>query len=205
MSRPAGHRNLDYVEERERLVQRLLPALLRPGGAELSFRQMAHEAGVSPATLRHYFPTREDLLVEVLALLRRAGLPYLHAAATQPIEGVRASLEWLLGQIVLGWRRAVGAVHVLGLSAGLGHERLGPAYVNEILEPTLQAAEARIARHVASGELSQCDVRHAALALISPLVLGLLHQDSLLGARCRPLDLERFLADHLDHFLRAYG
>jgi AcrR family transcriptional regulator len=184
---------------------RLVPSLLRPGGATLSFREMAAATGKSPATLRHYFGNREALLVESLVTLRRAGAPYLHSAATQPIEGVRASLEWLLKEIVKGWRAAVGMVHALGLTAGLGDEKLGPAYVTEVLEPTLQSAEARIALHIASGELEPCDVRHAAIELLSPLIFGLLHQDNLLGARCRPLDLDQFLNEHLDRFLRAYG
>jgi AcrR family transcriptional regulator len=205
MSRPIGRRNADYAQERLNLIERLRPALLQPRGSELSFRELAAAAEVSPATLRHYFGTREQLIAEVLAELRRAGLPYLHAAATHPIEGVRASLEWLLRQVVMGWRMRVGAIHSLALAAGLEHDKLGPAYVNEVLEPTLQAAEARLARHVSTGELEQCDLRHAALELLSPLVLGLLHQQNLFGARCRPLDLEAFLQDHLSRFLRAYG
>ncbi len=205
MSRPAGRRNADYDTERERLVLRLVPALLRPGGAELSFRQLAESAGTSPATLRHYFGDRKAVFVAALSSLHRVGLPYLHAAATQPIEGVRASLKWLLGQIITGWQGGVGAIHALGLAAGLGDEKLGPAYLAEVLEPTLQATESRIARHVASGELEPCDIRHAALELLSPLFLGLLHQDNLRGARCRPLDLDAFLKDHLDRFLRAYA
>lgn len=205
MSRPIGRRNADYEEARARLLERLQPALLRPGGAELSFSEMAEAAGVSAATLRHYFRSRDQLLTAVLEALHSAGLPFLHSAATLPIEGVRASLEWLLLQVAQGWRFGVGAIHALGLSAGLGHQQLGPSYVGEILEPTLQAAEARLARHVATGELEQCDLRHAALELLSPLVLGLLHQDNLLGVRCRPLDLDRFLTEHLERFLRAYS
>jgi AcrR family transcriptional regulator len=205
MSRPIGRRNADYTQERQNLIERLRPALLRPGGAELSFRELAAAAEVSPATLRHYFGSREQLLAEFMVELRRIGLPYLLAAATQPIDGVRESLDWLLRQIVKGWTFGVGAIHTLGLTAGLGHDKLGPSYINEVLEPTLQAAEARIARHVSTGELEACDLRHAALELLAPLLLGLLHQNNLHGAGCRPLDLEAFLRDHLDRFLRAYG
>jgi AcrR family transcriptional regulator len=205
VSRPAGRRNADYDTERELLVLRLVTALLRPGGAGLSFRQLAEAVGTSPATLRHYFGDRKTVFAAALSALHRVGLPHLHAAATQPIEGVRTSLEWLLRQIIQGWQGGIGTIHALGLVAGLGDEKLGPAYLVEVLEPTLQATESRIARHVASGELEPCDIRHAALELLSPLVLGLLHQDNLRGARCRPLDLDAFLKDHLDRFLRAYG
>ena len=82
---------------------------------------------------------------------------------------------------------------------------LGPAYINEILEPTLKAVEARLARHRAEGELRSCDLRHAALALIAPPLLALLHQGELFGSLCRPLDINAFLKDHLDGFLRAYS
>lgn len=205
MARVKGSRNADYAEERKRLVAAVSPRLMAPEGAQASFRELAATAGVSVATLRHYFGTREALLAEVLAAMHQSGLPYLHAAATEPHGPLRESLRWLLDQVVEGWEYGVGAMHAYGLTAGLGNTELGPAYVRELLEPTLQAAEARLARHVAEGELRRCDVRHAALALLSPVVLGLLHQKQLLGAQCRPLELSRFLEDHLEGFLRAYA
>ncbi|HSP81714.1 MAG TPA: TetR/AcrR family transcriptional regulator [Myxococcaceae bacterium] len=205
MARVKGSRNADYMEERARLLEAVQRRLLAPDGSEASFRELAEVAGVSVATLRHYFGSREALLGEVMADLHQRGLPYLLAAATEPHGSVRESLGWFLGQLAAGWRQGVGRMHAFGLTAGLGHAALGPAYVQELLEPTLQAAEARLARHIADGELRRCDVRHAALQLVSPVVLGLLHQEQLSGSRCRPLDLGRFLEDHLEVFLRAYA
>lgn len=200
-----GSRNADHDEARERLLVAVQARLLELDGAQASFRELAAAAGVSVATLRHYFGTREALLKEVMAAMHRAGGPYLLAAATEPHGPVRESLRWFLGQLVEGWGYGVGDMTAFGLAAGLRQAELGPAYVQELLEPNLQAAEARLARHVAEGELRRCDVRHAALLLVSPMLLALLHQRQLSGARCRPLDVERFLEDHLDAFLRAYG
>lgn len=205
MSRVKGSLNADHAQERARLLGAVQARVTAPGGAQASFRELAAAAGVSVATLRHYFGTREALLAEVLAAMHVRGLPYLHATATEFHGPPRESLRWFLGQLAEGWRRGVGALHGFGLTAGLGHEALGPAYVNELLEPTLQAAEARLARHVAEGELRRCDVRTAALELVSPVVFALLHQDGLFGARCRPLDVGRFLEEHLEAFLRAYA
>jgi AcrR family transcriptional regulator len=205
MARVKGSRNADYEKERARLLEAARLRLLAPDGAQASFRELAEAAEVSTATLRHYFGSREALVMEVMADMHRRGLPYLLASATEPHGPVRESLQWFLQTLLTGWRLGVGAVHAFGLSAGLGHETLGPAYVKELLEPTLQAAEARLARHIADGELRRCDVRHAALELVCPVVLGLLHQLQLSGASCRPLDVERFLADHLDTFLRAHA
>ena len=205
MARAKGSRNADYAEERQRLVAAVKGRLLSPEGAQASFRELAASAGVSVATLRHYFATREALLTEVMEHMHREGLPYIHEAATGDHGRLRESLRWLLEQMVMGWQFGVGSIHAYGLTAGLGHAELGPAYVKELLEPTLQAAEARLARHIAEGEMRRCDVRHAALALLSPVLLGLLHQKQLLGAQCRPLDIDRFLEDHLEAFLRAYA
>ena len=204
MGRPAGRHNADYAASREALLERLAAQVVKPHGAQASLRELAREAGVTPPTLHHYFGTREDVLAAVLVHLRQRGQRFLDAAASWPVRGgVRASLHWLLSSLVMGWQAAVGAIHALGFSAGLGDPRLGPAYVNEVLEPTLQATETRLRRHVEAGELERCDVRHAALELIAPVVLGLFHQDNLFGRTCRPLDLDAFLSDHLRRFLRA--
>ena len=205
MARVRGSRNADHDEARERLLASVRARLLEPDGAQASFRELAAAAEVSVATLRHYFGTREALLKEVMAAMHRSGGPYLLAAATEPHGPARESLRWFLAQLVEGWGYGVGDMTAFGLAAGLRQAELGPAYVQELLEPTLQAAEARLARHVADGELRRCDVRHAALALVSPVLLALLHQRQLSGARCRPLDLERLVDDHLEAFLRAYG
>ena len=205
MARVKGSRNADYEKERARLLEAVRLRLLVKDGAQASFRELAEVAGVSVATLRHYFGSREALLTEVMADMHQRGLPYLHATATEFHGPVRESLGWFLQQLLVGWRMGVGEVHAFGLTASLGHEKLGPVYVQELLEPTLQATEARLSRHIADGELRRCDVRHAALELVCPVVLGLLHQMQLSGARCRPLDVERFLEDHLDTFLRAHA
>ncbi len=206
MTRAKGSRNADYPQARARLLEAVRARVCEPGGAQASFRELAEVAGVSVATLRHYFGTREALLAEVMAAMHRSGLPYMHQAATEPHGSLRESVTWFLGFLLQGWTRGgVGAMQAFGLTAGLRHETLGPAYVQELLEPTLQVAEVRLARHMAEGEMRPCDVRHAALALVSPVVLALLHQGALSGARCRPLDVPRFLEDHVDAFVRAYA
>ena len=97
-----------------------------------------------------------------------------------------------------------GAIQAAALSAGLAEAAVGPAYLNEVLEPVLQALEQRIAALAARDELHPTDVRVAALELLAPVFLALLHQDALSGTRCRPLDMDTFLSAHLDHILRAW-
>jgi hypothetical protein len=93
---------------------------------------------------------------------------------------------------------------VLGLREGPRAEETGIAYLQDILEPLLQAAEERLHLHMLRGEMRPGNPRFAALALISPLFLAHLHQGPLCGASLRPLDLADMTAEHTSGFIAAY-
>jgi AcrR family transcriptional regulator len=205
MGRRAGSRNVDYGRTRDEIVARLASEIFATDRSHLSFRELAHAAGVAPSTLRHYFEDREGALEAVLERVHDLGLRYVAEGASAERGGVRESLRWFLGYLVLGWTRGVGRAHALGLSEGIGDELLGPAYLRHLLEPTLHSAEARIAIHMARGELGPCDVRLAAVELVSPVVLILLHQRALGGESVRHLEVEPFLDEHVARFVRAFA
>jgi AcrR family transcriptional regulator len=205
MGRPAGSRNPDFESRRGVLLQATLERLGEPGGTRASFRELAASAGVSVATLRHYFGTREQLIEAVLAWCHVAGQRYLLEVATGPLEPVGESLSRLLSRIEEGFRRGLDRIHAIGLAAGMREPVLGPAYLREVLDPTIEAVEARLARHIVRGDLRPGDVRHMALSLVTPPLLALLHQGALGGCGTRPLSYKAFCADHLNGFLRAFG
>ena len=206
MGRPLGRRNANYDLRKAELIRALIPRLLAPDGQEASFRELARSASVSTATLRHYFDDRDGLVEEAMATMRELGAPHIKRAGESEHGPPRESLSWFLASLVKAWTEfGVGRMVGSGLAFGMHHQSLGPAFVNELLEPTLQSCEKRIARHVERGELPEVDVRHAALALVTPVLLGLIHQDSLGGAACRPLDLDAFVADHLERWFLGWG
>lgn len=204
MGRPPGSRNADHERIRDALADRLASRLLAPGGPQASLRAYADAAAVSVPTLRHYFGDREGVIRAALQALRRRGDPWL-AWTRDPGEGdARASLTEFLRLLVVGWRDfGVGAIQASGLAAGLGGA--GSVYLEEILEPVQQALEARIAALVARGELPPRDPRTAALALLAPVFVALLHQVQLDGRRCRPLELDRFVDELVDKWLHGWG
>jgi AcrR family transcriptional regulator len=205
MGRRAGSRNLDYDRTREAIVARLAAGVLASERSHLSFRELAHAASVPPSTLRHYFEDREQVLGAVLERVHDLGLRYVAEGATAERGGVGESLRWFLGYLVEGWTHGVGRAHAVGLTEGIGDAALGPAYLRNLLEPTLHSAEARIALHMARGELGACDVRLAALELVAPVVVILLHQRALGGSSVRRLEVEPFLDEHVARFLRAFA
>jgi len=205
VGRRRGSKNADYVEARAAILERLLTQVGLAGRYHLSFRELAQAAEVTPSTLRHYFGDRQGVLAATFGRIHQGGMPFIAAAATEEHGPVPESLAWFLGSVRTGWEFGVGKAHAFGLTEGLADAALGQAYLTHLLEPTLQAAEARLARHVAQGELGPCDVRQAAVSLLAPAILAMLHQDSLGGTAVRPLDLDGFLAKHLGRFLAAYA
>lgn len=205
MARTVGARNADYDEQRLALARKVSDRMMEPGGLFASLRDFAAAAGTSVATLKHYFGDRDGLMAAVMESRHLDAAPYLARASAAVPGDVRASLERYLAGLSAAWFKfKVGLIQSSALAAGLAAPALGPAYVNHILEPLLGTVELMLRRHVERGELPALETRYAALQFLSPVVLALLHQDSLSGASCRPLELEDFFKHHVEAFLRAY-
>lgn len=205
MARTRGSRNADYEDQRATLATRVRLALTGQPGITASLRELASAADTSVATLKHYFGDREGLLRGVMESIRAEAAPYLAMSAQVRPGDVRSSLHQFLKSIGTAWSRYdVGKMYGTTLALGLGNKTVGPSFVDHVLEPLLQTGESLLRQHVERGDLVITDVRHASLTLLSPVVFALLHQDNLSGARCRPLDVPRFMETHVDAFLRAF-
>jgi AcrR family transcriptional regulator len=204
MARPLGAHNQDYEKKRQELLERLGPRLVAGGVERPSFREMAGVANVSVPTLRHYFANRTGVIAAYLEWRGAQGVPHLAIVATSD-EAFATSIRSLLAYTAAGLDRArVIELHIVGLTEGLTNPELGPVYLQSILEPALAAAEARLSLHIARGEMRDADVRGAALMLLSPMILAMLHQRDLGGEKVRCLDVDAFVATHADAFIRAY-
>ncbi len=205
MTRPRGSQNTMYQEKRAALLDKLRLSLTATGNDKLTFSELAAKAEVSIPTLRHYFGNRTKLIEEVLAMLNSKGQPYIRktASALLPFsESILEAANTMLSGVRYG---RMDKVHTLGLTEGLEDAALGPAYLNQILEPGLQALETRLAAHQARGEMRSGSVRHAAITFLAPLLLVSLHQNGLGGRAVRLMEMESFVRDHVDMFVRAYG
>jgi hypothetical protein len=119
-------------------------------------------------------------------------------------EPFAQSIVDAIAYTALGFQQGLGEIHTLGLTEGLRHERMGPAFVELVLEPSINAVEQRLNGHVIKGEMRNVSTRHASLALLSPIILAFLHQAELCGSKSHPIDLDRMGADHAEAFVRAY-
>ncbi|MDX2010946.1 MAG: TetR/AcrR family transcriptional regulator [Myxococcaceae bacterium] len=199
MARPGGTRNKDFAQTRLGLLGTLTREVLSDRSRLSSFNELARAAGVSRTTLRHYFEDRSGVIAALIgywATFEPAGeVPRTGSA----FERLEAALLFL----VSGWDRGLGDFFELGLQPAIGDQRVGPAFVTHFLEPLLQNFEVQLGDLVREGVLGPTDARFASIELVSPVVMALLHQRSLSGAGCRPLDVVAFTRDHVRRFVDA--
>lgn len=206
MARRVGDRNRDFLHKRSAILDALVPRVLCPDGARVTMNELAVAAGVSPSSLRHHLGGRSEVMAAVLDRLGGQGAPFL-AAMGDAVElpPLSESVRLAFGFLAIGLQRGVLDHLVFGLAVGLGDAVAGPAFLGSHLEPMVGAVERRLSRHVERGDLPACDVRVAALSMVSPLLVVVLHQRSLGGCGLRPIDLDAFVNELSERFLRAWG
>jgi AcrR family transcriptional regulator len=199
-----GAKSSGHAEKRAALLRAFRERLIARNMAPPSLRELAAAAGVSMPTVRHYFGRREDLIVALLEDFGAEGAE--HLTRTSRADGpFAASVARLADDIAFGLTVGLSEIHALGLREGLRHDRVGPAYLVDVLEPTILAIEARFKRHQEEGEMRPGDTRAAAIGLLSPIIIGHFHQRELGGSTTRHLEMPAFLRDHVAAFVRGHA
>ncbi|MDB5667677.1 MAG: TetR/AcrR family transcriptional regulator [Alphaproteobacteria bacterium] len=204
MPRPKGLRAPGFEEKRRELLDRIRARLGEEGATHASWRELAAAAGVGLSSMTHYFGKRDEVIRAVLEQERADSAEGL-ARLAEPGGDFATSLADAADEIIIHLHKRGGASLTIGLINGLAHPELGPAALENVLEPWLAALEKRLAAHSGRGEMANVQPRHAALAFAAPLILAHLHQEQLGGKAQRPLDPNALAATHVGAFIRAYG
>ncbi len=193
--RTRGAKNADFEASKSAIVRTVAGFVISTPGPH-SFRSLAAASGLNTGTVRHYFGDAAGLIREVLKQLHSNAEPFLRKAKQDvPADAHEACLQFLMS-VVFAWRQGLGAIHQLGMLYGLSNKDFGPSYLELVLEPTLATAEVRFASLVERGVILPTDVRAAALSLVAPVVLALMHQDAFGGGAVHPLDVVAFAKQH---------
>lgn len=204
MPRPKGIANVDFAESRTALIAKLRNALL---GTEppSSLRSLAAAADVAVPTLRHYFGDKDGVLAAVFADCHAGGAHEMLVAAS-PTGSFKESVGDLVQHISDGFSHGrLDRLHAVGLTEGLAAADVAFAYLADVLEPTIEAATTRLQVHLDRGEMRPVVVRHAAVALLAPIIVIYLHQRGLNGSTTHPTDIDALLATHVDGFVTGYA
>ena len=76
--RPAG---TSSEESRQRIITAAIRRVAEVGRSGATIREIASAAEMTSASLYHYFPNKDELMVATVAAAREIALPRLHAAA----------------------------------------------------------------------------------------------------------------------------
>lgn len=204
MPRPKGLRAPGFEEKRRELLSRIRARLGERGATHASWRELAAAAGVGLSTMTHYFGKRDEVIRAVLEQ-ERADSAAGVARLAEPGGDFATSLADAADEIIIHLHERGGDSLTIGLINGLAHPELGPAALENVLEPWLAALEQRLAAHAERGEMANVQPRHAALAFAAPLIVAHLHQEQLGGKTQRPLDSHALATTHIGAFIRAYG
>lgn len=207
MSRPKGHRDAAYETKRRELLRRMSVRMMRRDGGSLSLRDLSSAAGVAIPTLRHYFGARHnvvDAIFEECLRLGRQGLDAQKASDKDFETSIKDYLTALVRALNAAHEVRLGDLFAVSLAEGLLDPRVSGSTLRHIIDPTVDALEARLRVHMTRGEMVETDAHAAALMLISPILIACLHQDQLNGSVIRPLDLTRLADDLGSAFVRAY-
>ncbi len=182
-------------ETRERLLAAALAVFAEQGFAAGTTKAITQRAGVAEGLLFHYFPTKTDLMLAVLARdpLEPAIRDRLAALGEAPVGEAlpRMAREWL----------AVLRAHQPVALVLLQHAHADPQVQAAIMQTVRRIVEllaGYFAAHVAAGELRPCAPEAAAHLLLQALTGLAISWDGRPAADC-----ERLLDQQLDLLLHG--
>lgn len=207
MPRAKGVKNADYETKRRELLDRMLPRFARLDLERPSLRQLAAAAEVTAPTLQHYFGDRTGVVAALLEEYRRRGDARL-AMVSRANGDFAGSIREFAHGFVFGMqaRSAVrlGDVMAASLCEGLADPQVSPHALAYVVDPAVDALVARLQEHVDRGDMIATDLRAAALMLLSPLLVAVLHQDQMNGRQSRCIELAELAEQVSTAFVRAY-
>jgi AcrR family transcriptional regulator len=159
------------LAEREHAILAAATALAADGGmAAVQIAAVAERAGIAAGTVYRYFPSKNDLVAEVITTVGGRELKAMAAAADAapgPLSALAASIITFAAR-ALAARKLAWAVIAEPVDAEVDSMRL------DFRQSLAAELEARIKAAITRGLLPDQDVRVAAPAIVGALMEGLL-------------------------------
>jgi TetR/AcrR family transcriptional regulator len=187
-SAPAVHAATGSASMRQRrkearpqeLLDAALDLFVERGFAATRSEDVAMRAGVSKGTLYLYYPSKEELLKEVI----RHHVINQIAEAEQIIQHFEGGAAELLAMMLRLWWERIGETRASGIIKLMTSEvrnfpDIARFYIDEVVTPSNRMLGRVIQRGVDSGEFRGVNVAETVHALIGPLIFLVLNKHSL--------------------------
>jgi len=164
----------------QELLDAALDLFVERGFSATRSEDVAARAGVSKGTLYLYYPSKEELLKEVIR----------HNVINQITEGMQIIRDFdgttpeLLAMVLRLWWERIGETRASGIVKLMTSEvrnfpEIAQFYVDEVVNPSNQMLAQVIQRGVDRGEFRDVNVVEVVHALVGPLVFLALNKHSL--------------------------
>jgi TetR/AcrR family transcriptional regulator len=172
MTVTAGSTRYPIDGRAQRIIAAAFAEFIRRGVRAARMTIIARRAGVSPATLRQYFPSRDELFREVIrsTIVRLIQHPHDPGTPTpgQPIHG---RIRHFMRQF---WRTMEDPEQAALLRLALGElsafPELAVFHTTEVIGRAIGRLEAMLSEGVKNGEIPLLDVRTVARVIVSALI-----------------------------------
>jgi AcrR family transcriptional regulator len=189
----------------QELLDAALDLFVEKGFSATRSEEVAQRAGVSKGTLYLYYPSKEELLKEVI---RHNMVPEI----TEGLEIVRSftgSSAELLTLIYTLWWERVGETRASGIMKLMISEvrnfpEIAQFYVDEVIQPSERLLSMLLQRGIDRGEFRPVNVTEVVHALVAPILYLVMHKHSIgacaVGHR---IDAVAFIKAQLDLVLHG--
>ncbi|HKX39778.1 MAG TPA: TetR/AcrR family transcriptional regulator [Burkholderiaceae bacterium] len=165
----------------QELLDAALDLFVERGFAATRSEDVAARAGVSKGTLYLYYPSKEELLKEVV----RHNVVNQIAEAVDIVRQFEGGSDELLSMMLRLWWERIGETRASGIiklmtSEARNFPEVAQFYVDEVIAPSKQLIATIIERGMARGEFrTGLNVAEVVHAIVAPLVLMAMNKHSL--------------------------
>ncbi len=192
----------------QELLDAALDLFVEKGYAATRSEEVALRAGVSKGTLYLYYPSKEELLKEVV----RSNVVNQIAEGSELIQRYEGSTSELLATVLRLWWDRVGETRASGIlklmmSEARNFPDIAQFYVDEVIRPSQAMLGALLQRGIDRGEFRPVVVPDVVHALVTPLLFLVMNKHSLgacsVGSMLDPKPVIEAQIDLVLHGLQA--
>jgi AcrR family transcriptional regulator len=202
---PAPLRQRRKEARPQELLDAALDLFVEKGFAATRSDEVATRAGVSKGTLYLYYPSKEELLKEVI----RHNVVNQIAEGVEIIRAFEGTSSELLALIMRLWWERVGETRASGILKLMMSEvrnfpEIAQFYIDEVTTPCDRMLGALVQRGIDRGEFRAVQVEQVVHALVGPLLFLVMNKHSLgacsVAARLDPMPI---IEAHIDLVLHG--
>jgi AcrR family transcriptional regulator len=162
------------------LLDAALDLFVEKGFAATRSEEVAMRAGVSKGTLYLYYPSKEELLKEVV----RQNVVNRIAEGVDLVRDYEGSSAELLAKVLRLWWQRVGEPRTSGIlklmiSEARNFPEIAQFYVDEVIRPSNAMLSQLLQRGIDGGEFRPIVVADVVHALVTPLLFMIMNKHSL--------------------------